>query len=65
MKVESAVSNVSGDAGIAPIHQMVAAAVEAGWPVQAAFECAMQLLCHGCTIREVQIMFAHCERCRQ
>jgi hypothetical protein len=60
----TAVSNVSPDV-IAPIHYVAFYAESAGWPVKAAFECGMQLLCHGVTIQEAERMFRHCERWRQ
>jgi hypothetical protein len=63
-RVPTAVSNVSPDV-IAPIHYMAFYAESAGWPVRAAFEASMQLLCHGVTIQEAERMFRHCERWRQ
>jgi hypothetical protein len=53
------------DAGIAPIHYMVAAAVAAGWPVRGAFEASMQLLLHGVSVQEAREMFLRCEEWRQ
>jgi hypothetical protein len=51
--------------GFEGVDKIVTAAMWAGWPMRSAFECALQLLCHGVSVAEAEEMFERCRRWRQ
>jgi hypothetical protein len=44
------------------VDSITRAAEAAGWPSKQAFECGMQLVCHGTTVGEARALFEHAAR---